>query len=191
MVLRAGIAGLLFASAISGSSQNAPPRVMAADQAAVQAAVRSTDLLIPAKSIVEIEITEPVSSKVNNLGDTFTLKLAEPFLMADRTVLPAGLTGRGEVTHAAKSGWGGKAGELIVNARYVKCGDIRIPLGHFHYAVAGKNNVGGAMATSQVIPLGQFLVSGHEAIIAAGSRGTAQVSADVTISSDKITQCTR
>lgn len=150
---------------------------------------QTADLIIPAKSVVQIEITETISSKANKLGDTFAIKLAEPVVIADQTILPAGLTGGGEITHAAKSGWGGKAGELIVNARYLECGALRIPLGYFRHVAAGKNNFGGAFATAQVVPLGQFLVSGGEALIPAGAKGTAQVKSDVTISPDAISQC--
>jgi hypothetical protein len=144
---------------------------------------------IPIKTIVNVEITDQISSKTNVIGDTFGLKLAAPLLIDGRTVLPAGLTGRGEVTHAAKSGGGGKAGELIVNARYLQCGDLRIPLGHFHYQIVGKNNIGGAYAAS-VVPFGQFLVSGHDAVIPPGTSGTAQVNADVVVPPDAVKQCT-
>jgi hypothetical protein len=144
---------------------------------------------IPEKTIVEIAISEPISSKTNKVGDTFALTLAEPLVVDDRTILPAGLSGRGEVTHAAKSGWGGKSGELIVNARYLECGDLRIPLGHFHHLSTGKSNFGGAFATAQVIPLGQFLVSGGEAVVPVGARGTAQVNADVLIPADALARC--
>ena len=95
----------------------------------------------------------------------------------------------GEVTHAATRGSGGKAGELIINARYLKCDDLRIPLGHFHYAIAGQNNVGNAFITSQIIPFGQFLVSGHDAVILAGAKGSAQVAADVIIPAGAIKKC--
>lgn len=136
---------------------------------------------IAPKTVVHIEITETISSKTSTLGDTFALKLAEPVVVDGQTVLPAGLTGRGEVTHAAKRGWGGRPGELIINARYVDCGEIRISLGHLHFAVAGQNNFGGAFATSQIIPLGQLMVSGKDASIPAGAKATAQVKAEVVI----------
>jgi hypothetical protein len=144
---------------------------------------------IPAKTVVEVEITEPISSKTNVIGDAFGLKLAAPLMRGDRVVLPARLTGRGEVTHAAKRGAGGKAGELIVNARYLECGDLRIPLGHFHLGVAGKGNVGGAFAAGQVIPFGQFLVSGDDAVIPAGTGGTAQIKADVVLPDGAVASC--
>ncbi len=78
---------------------------------------------------------------------------------------------------------------MIVNARYLECGELRVPLGYFRHAIAGKDNVGGAFVTAQVIPLGQFLVSGGEALIPAGAKGTAQVKSEVAIAPDAIKQC--
>lgn len=144
---------------------------------------------IPLKTVVQIEITETISSKTTNLGDTFALKLAEPLAVEGKTILPAGLVGRGEVTHVARRGWGGRPGELIINARYVDCGDLRIPLGHLHFAVAGQNNFGEAFVTSQFIPMGQLMVSGKDASIPAGARATAQVKAEVVIPAGPAQQC--
>lgn len=159
--------------------------------APAQPVVEDADVRIPAKSLVHIEIAEPISSKVNQIGDTFAISLAEPLAIGDRIVLPAGLTGRGEVTHAAKSGWGGKAGELIVNARYLQCGDLRIPLGHFQYADIGKGNFGGAFIAAQVIPFGQFMINGGEASIPAGVRATAKIKADTEIPAEAVLGCAK
>lgn len=173
---------------------NAQAQIGAMDSKAVEpleteAAVGRADDRIPAKTIVEVEITDAISSKTNSIGDMFALKLAAPLIIDGRTILPAGLVGRGEVTHAARSGWGGRAGELIVNARYLECGDFRVPLGHFRYGSAGKNNNVNAFLAGQAMPLVLFVISGHDAVIPAGVRGTAQVKADVTIPAGAIEEC--
>jgi len=185
---------IMAASTADLHAQSAAPDAKAIAPAAVPAAApngaaQGSDDHIPARTVVEIEITEGLSSGTNNIGDMFALKLAAPLVIDGRTILPAGLVGKGEVTHVGKKGSGGQAGELIVNARYLQCGDLRIPLGHFHYGIAGKNNVGGAFAVAQVIPFGQFLVSGHDAVIPAGASGTAQVNADVTLPAGALGQC--
>ncbi len=176
---------VMVSSTADARAQTATPEATAA----VPAATQNGDDHIPVKTVVEIEITQPLSSATSNIGDMFALKLATPLVIDGRTILPAGLVGQGEVTHAARKGSGGQAGELIVNARYLQCGDLRIPLGHFHYGIAGKNNVGGAFAVAQVIPFGQFLVSGHDAVIPAGASGTAQVNADVVVPAGAAKQC--
>ena len=178
------------AAAASEPTQIDTPVQLVAESSATPSPVRNDNFVIAAKSLVSIEITQDISSKINKLGDSFSLKLVEPLVLRDRTILPAGTRGAGEITHAAKSGWGGKAGELIVNARYLECGGVRIPLGHLRYSVAGKGNFAGAFAASQVIPMGQFLVSGHDALIPAGVKATAQVTVDTTISAQSVAQCT-
>ncbi|MGN6358594.1 MAG: hypothetical protein ACTHLU_14100 [Novosphingobium sp.] len=155
----------------------------------VASAMQQPSSRIPPKTVVQIEIAETISSRTTNLGDTFAIKLAEPLVVEGKTILPAGLTGRGEVTHVAKRGWGGRPGELIINARYVDCGDLRIPLGHLHFAVAGQNNFGGAFVTSQFIPMGQLMISGKDASIPAGTKATAQIKAEVAILADSTLQC--
>ena len=177
------------ASSADGQTQAAAPNPPALVAAAVPTATPDGEDHIPVKAVVEIEITQPLSSGTNNIGDMFALKLAAPLVIDGRTILPAGLIGKGEVTHVGKKGTGGQSGELIVNARYLQCGDIRIPLGHFHYGIAGKNNVAGAFAVAAVIPFGQFLVSGHDAVIPAGAGGTAQINADVVLPAGAAKQC--
>lgn len=190
MILKAmAMAFACTAAVASNAWAQTPESGAGGDSVATQAATDAAESRIPAKTLVEIEITEELSSKTSHIGDTFALKLAEPLILEGRTVLPAGVTGRGEVTHAASKGAGGKAGELIVNARYLECGALRIPLGYFQHGVAGKNNVGGAFATAQIIPFGQFLVSGHDAVIPAGARGTARIKTEVIVPAQSVGRC--
>ena len=83
--------------------------------------------------------------------------------------------------HAKKSGWGGKAGELIVTARYLEFGTQHIPLGHFHFAASGKSRVNEAFVVTEIIPLGAFLVSGGETIIQPGTLANAKLREDVLV----------
>ena len=56
---------------------------------------------------------------------------AEAVVIDGKEVIPAGTTGQGQIVHAAKSGWGGKAGELIVAVRYIDYNGVHIPLRRF------------------------------------------------------------
>lgn len=136
-------------------------------------------LTLPANSVVEIEITDTVSSKTAKAGDMFDIRLAEPVRIDDRLVLPIGLTGRGQVSHVAKAGWGGKAGELIVMVRYLQCGTRQIPIGHFHFGASGESHLGAAFAASVFVPLAGFLVDGSDMVLQAGTRGNAKLSSAI------------
>ncbi len=130
---------------------------------------------VPLRTVVEIEILQALASKTSKGGDKFPIRLSRPLVWEGRTVLPAGLTGEGEVVHAAKARAMGKAGELVLAARYLDCPASaagparRIPLGYFKMGLAGDSRAVEAM----FIPFGMFM-GGGQADIAAGSRANAQ-----------------
>jgi len=180
----------MFANASVGAWASDPVDPASSQQSIVSQQVgQVSGIVIPATTVVHIELIEALTSKTNKIGDTFALRLSAPLIIDGRTVLPQGLAGGGEVTHAAKKGGGGKPGELIINARFLQCGGTRIALGHFHFAATGHGNFGAAFATAQVVPFGQFMVSGHDAVIPAGSTGTAQINAHTVIAADDVGRC--
>jgi len=142
---------------------------------------RPTRLELPARTVVEIEIVDTISSKTAKIGDMFTIRLAEPVRINGQLALPIGLTGVGQVSHVAKAGWGGKAGELIVMVRYLQCGTEQIPIGRFHFGASGESHAGAALGASVIVPFAGFLIDGSEMILQAGTRGNARLSAAVAL----------
>ena len=132
--------------------------------------VGPTAISVPTRTAVEIEIMQALGSKTSKGGDKFPIRLSEPLVVDGRTVLPAGLTGEGEVVHAAKARWGGKAGELVLAARYLDCGARRISLGYFKFGRAGKALTYEALLVPVV---GPFL-GGGEVNMTPGTRANAQ-----------------
>lgn len=92
-------------------------------------------LLIPAETPVALELTEEVGSKHSKTLQRFGLWLAEPILVDGRVAVPAGTPAVGEVVHAARAGT--KPGELILAARYIAFGDVRIPLHKTRFSHTG------------------------------------------------------
>jgi hypothetical protein len=116
---------------------------------------------VPALTPVTVRLEEPVSSNKSKPGDHFRITVAEDVRVGDALVIPAGSAGEGEVVHAAKSGAGGKAGELILAARYVRVGDIDIRLRSFALGVAGKDQTNNALAAGVFIgPFAMFVKGG-------------------------------
>jgi hypothetical protein len=139
---------------------------------------------LPAMTVVDIEITEALSSKTSQIGQMFGIKLAEPVMLDGKILVPAGATGQGEVIHAAKARAAGKPGELIIAARYLDHGGTRLPLRSFKYGpTTGLNNVDKAAVVGMVIasPLMLF-ISGGQVDVPAGMRANAKTSSDVLIS---------
>lgn len=134
--------------------------------AAAAVAESPTELVtVPALTPVIIRLEEPISSNKNKPGDHFRITVAEDVRIGDALVIPAGSPGEGEVIHAAKSGAGGKAGELILAARFVRVGDLEVRLRSFALGVAGKDHSGDAFASSFLIgPFAMFVKGGVIAV---------------------------
>jgi hypothetical protein len=138
---------------------------------------------LPELTVVQIEILEPLNSKTSKIGDFFAIRLSDPIITDGKIIVPAGVTGKGEVIHAAKARAAGKAGELILTARYLDFNDTKIPLRSFKYgASTGKNNASEAFAVGVGVaaPLVLF-VSGGNVDIPAGTRAHAKTAVEITM----------
>lgn len=134
---------------------------------------------VPANTPVDLEILDPLGSKTSRIDAMFALRLADPILVGGAAVLPAGTPGQGQVVHAAKAGMMGKAGELILAARYLQCGDIRIALRGFHFGRTGESRDTTALAVTALVPLGALLVRGGDVVVASGTRANARLTSAV------------
>lgn len=130
---------------------------------------------------VTIEILEPLSSALVKRGDKFRLRLAETVLVEGKPVLASGIEGVGEIVHAEKSRSGGKAGELLIAARYLETPGTPIPLRALKLGGKGKDNTNAALATSFALgPLALF-VHGREIVIPAGTLAQAKIAQELNL----------
>lgn len=149
--------------------------------------VASTIITIPALTPVRLEIQSAISSKTAKMGEMFAIRLASPIIVDGQVIVPEGVTGQGEIVHAAKARAAGKAGELILAARYLDWNGTRIALRTFRYGPeVGESRVGEAIAVGAVVaaPIALF-VAGGEKIVPAGTLATAKVAQAVSLSSVK------
>lgn len=133
---------------------------------------------------VELEVVEPLGSDTQRRGDTFALRLTTSVLVDGAIVIPVGTPVVGEIVHAARSHGGGQPGELILAARYVALGDIRIPLRGFKLgqSTTGRDTTQVALAASFGLgPFAQF-IHGHEIEIPPHASGTAKIAQDTMLS---------
>lgn len=149
---------------------------------------------IPINTVVDIEIGAPLNSKDSKIGEVFPIRLAVPLMDGQgKVLLRAGVEGQGEVIHAARARAMGKAGEMILAARYLQCGDVRIPLGHFKFATdaaaIGKNRSTTSFALSAAVtPLFMFMAGG-EVTVPNGARANARITADVAMTKEAAAAC--
>lgn len=136
---------------------------------------------VPAKHRILISIDAQVGSKISTAKDFFPIQLAQAVVIDGVEVLPAGITGEGQVVHAQKAGFGGSAGELLLAARYLMHGDRRIELRSFKFleegdelTFKGTDNSNAVIATATALgPLG-LLIGGGNTVIEPGTAATAK-----------------
>jgi hypothetical protein len=92
---------------------------------------------LTAGTVVELETTELLTSKVNKPGQTIRLRTTTPLIAGGILVIPAGTAAIGEVVDAAPAGWSGRAGKLILAARYIEFDGKQIPLRGFRFDLSG------------------------------------------------------
>lgn len=128
---------------------------------------------------VTIEILEPLNSALLKRGDKFRLRLAEPVLVEGKPVLASGVEGVGEIVHAEKSRSGGKAGELLIAARYLETSGTQVPLRGLKVGGRGKDNTNAAMATAFAVGPFALFVRGREIVIPAGTLAQAKIAQEL------------
>ncbi len=143
----------------------------------------------PAGTAVQVELVDPISTKTAKTGDSFALKLAAPLIVDGRILLRAGTPGEGAVIEAAKPGLGGKAAKLVLAARYVGRGKVRVPLDGLQLAASGRGRVMTAQAVGLTgiafAPLGivAFAIRGGDVVFPAGTTAQAKLSSDMELAS--------
>lgn len=152
------------------------PAVVAAEPAPVAAetpAPAPAGLLLPKTTPLIIAIDKELGSKISVTGETFPIRLVQPVLVDGVEVLPAGITGQGEVVHAKKAGLAGAAGELVLAARYLDLGGRRIELRSFRFMEAGESSLGKGqdntgvsnITTAVAGPIGFFIGGGNTNVL--------------------------
>ena len=140
---------------------------------------------IKALAPVRLAVSNAIASNTVSTGQTFAFVLAEPILLESGHSIPAGTPGQGEIVHAAHSGMAGKAGELVLAARYLDYNGTRIPLRSMRFGKVGKDQTGtanavamGAALVAPVAGIFALAITGGEVRIPAGAIAEAKISAD-------------
>ena len=85
---------------------------------------------------------------------------------------------------------GGKPGELLLGARYLELGDLRIPLRSLKLVTRSKDNTDLALILSASGAAGgvaALFMTGGDSRVANGMQATAKIAADIDIPVDRLT----
>jgi hypothetical protein len=130
-------------------------------------------LTLPAATPIIIAVDAELGSKISTTGQMFPIRLAKAVVVDGVEVLPAGITGEGQVVHAKKAGLAGAAGELVLAARYLDHNGRRIELRSFRFMEAGETSLGKGqdntgmsnLTTAVVGPIGFFIGGGNTNVV--------------------------
>lgn len=134
--------------------------------------------LLPALTVVPLVMDAEISSGTNKPGDRFPFHVAADVTQGDAVLIPAGSIGEGEVVHAAKSKGGGRAGELILAARFLAVDRKQVRLRSFS-AGSGNDHSNAALGVGIAFGLFGMLVRGGELVMPAGTAVSAKTAEDV------------
>ncbi len=187
MIARIACLAALAATPFPASAQVAAPAAPPVPASAVSVAATPAPApaapaqccLVPSGTLIEIAIDEPLDSKTSVIGQHFAIHLTTPLQLTDGSfVIAAGTKGVGEVIHAARAHMAGKAGELILVARYLEVDGVQVPLRGFRLGGQGKDNSGLVNAAVISVGIAGMLISGGEKRVPVGSIATAKIAVD-------------
>jgi hypothetical protein len=141
-----------------------------------------SSITLPAMTPVDIEIITPLNSKTVQIGQSFDIRLRQAITLNGITVVPVGASGKGEVIHATKARAMGRAGEIILAARFIEFGSQKIPLRSFRFGeTTGESNRDQALAAGIVFLPAMFVISGGNINIPSGTKAAAKTATDIVI----------
>ena len=179
-----GVAVLACAANMSWAQDVAQPDAAAppaaeATPAAEAAPAPPAPPVAKSGQVIDIVLTQVLSSKTAKKGDRFTFKLAAPVSIDGVELIPAGTPGEGEVIDASHAGLAGKAGEIVVAARFLQLGDRRIALRGMKLGGSGANRTDAVMVASLAVGVVGVLIQGGDVTYPEGYPATAKLNEDV------------
>ena len=126
--------------------------------------------ILPAGAPLIIALDQDIDSYDYRRGQRIRLRLVQPVKVGDVVLLPAGLTGEGEIIHSEPAGDGGRPGELILAARFLNYRGRQIPVKGWRLVAKGHETVTPGYNV--------ITYTGYPAIIPRGRRAESELAAD-------------
>jgi len=143
--------------------------------------------LLPSLTLINLKITQDISSKTAKIGDTVAMAVTVPIILNGQTLVPAGASATAEVIDVQHTGFGGKAGSLILAARFLNINDQKIALRSFQLSRVGKDNSNIAFAAGVAVGVLSLAITGTNANLPAGTPATAKIRDTVMVSPNGLT----
>lgn len=152
------------------------------------APVQVAPRIVPALTLVRIEILETQGSALSKPDAHFPIRLVDPVQIDGKTVIAAGVMGEGEVVHAKRSSMSGGPGELILAARWLDVNGRKVGLRSMHISESGKSAIKDVnrvlFASAATVPVAAaigWFMTGKEVVVPSGTHAEAKLAADFTV----------
>jgi hypothetical protein len=138
---------------------------------------------IPVGTILIVETTQAVNSETAVTGSKYSIRLAEPIKIDGKILVDSGVMGVGDIIHAQRrQAFSGRAGELIIAARYLEANGVRLKLGKSNIEIAGEQSRGFVFNGGSVAPT----ISSEATEIPIGTFTEAEVVSECAVIADEI-----
>jgi hypothetical protein len=147
-------------------AQNQEPGIAHGERAPVAA---SAVHLLPANTPVPLQVDETLVSGVSAPGSMFRMRVTDDVRIDGEVVIPAGAIAFGEIVDSKKAGMLGKAGVLVLSARYVHLDQRDI---HLHSALGASGE--SVITAALFVPF----IRGKNATVEQGTRVVVRTASD-------------
>jgi hypothetical protein len=141
-----------------------------------------TENVLRAGTEVSLRMLETVNSNNKSLreGARIRMEVAQPIMLGNSVVIPAGSPATAEITEVRRKGMWGKSGRIEARVLNVRVGDRLIRLSGT-FDDKGVTGTAGVVTSIALVPLAGFFVTGTSANIPAGSGVKAFLDEDLRI----------
>lgn len=129
---------------------------------------------VPAGTVLDVELVEPISSETAQLGQEVAMRLASAIQCDGRVLLAAGVPVVAAVTHVESAGRWERPGELVLSGRYLTLARRRFDVRALHLGATG-----GVEPRSRARRVFGIAASGQDVVFDAGTRASAKLAIDI------------
>ena len=173
-----------------------PERVVAAPPPAVErvsfplaptivtAPAAANAITVPAGTEIWLAPLREISSKHVKTGDTITMQVSRDVVVHRVLVIPRGTEATGKISYRTGKGALGKSAKIEFDLTTLRIAQRPLPI-LAHYRVAGDGNSAWAVATFLLVSMvGSLFITGHSAVVPAGSEWQAKTVGPLVIAID-------
>ncbi len=144
----------------------------------------AAEIVVPADTVIWLAPLRDISSKHVRTGDAITMQVSRDVFVRRILVIPRGTEATGKISYRTGKGALGKSAKIEFDLVSLGVGHRAVPIAA-HYRVAGDGNSAWAVATFLLVSVvGSLFITGHSAVIPAGSEWRATTAAPLVLTLD-------